>query len=198
MGMIFYKQERYQRAEVYYRKALSIHPNNSVLLCHLGVVQHALNRTDKALDTFAKALSNNPNDPLCKFHRASVLFAVNRLDDALLELEELKQIVPKESLVYFLIAKVYSKKGDTHKALLHFSWATDLDPKGANNQIKESIEPVLSRSITSMSSTLELNGNGGEQRQLSDASGEIEEEGVEETAEYVMDVSTTSDSELTL
>lgn len=38
MGMIFYKQERYERAEVYYRKALGIHPNNSVLLCHLGVV----------------------------------------------------------------------------------------------------------------------------------------------------------------
>ena len=99
--------------------------------------------------------------------------------------------------VYRFVLQVYSKKGDTHKALLHFSWATDLDPKGANNQIKESIEPVLSRSITSMSSTLELNGNGGEQRQLSDASGEIEEE-VEETPEYVMDVSTTSDSELTL
>lgn len=39
MGMIFYKQERFQRAEVYYRKALAIHPNNSVLMCHLGVVR---------------------------------------------------------------------------------------------------------------------------------------------------------------
>ncbi|CAG7816240.1 unnamed protein product [Allacma fusca] len=197
MGMIFYKQERFQRAEVYYRKALAIHPNNSVLLCHLGVVQHALNRTEKALGTFAKALKSNPNDPLCKFHRASVLFAVNRLDEALGELEELKQIVPKESLVYFLIAKVYSKKGETHKALLHFSWATDLDPKGANNQIKESIEPVLSRSITSMASTVDMsNTSTVEPRGPAIVAGEIEE--VEETPEDVMDVSTTSDSELTL
>jgi len=44
--------------------------------------------------------------------------------------------------------QIYSKKGETHQALLHFSWATDLDPKGANNQIKESIEPVLSRSLS--------------------------------------------------
>lgn len=40
LGMIYYKQERYQRAENYYKKALSIHPNNSVLLCHLGVVSY--------------------------------------------------------------------------------------------------------------------------------------------------------------
>eukprot|EP00061_Rhincodon_typus_P012818 g38790.t1 len=59
---------------------------------------------------------------------------------ALQELEELKQIVPKESLVYFLIGKVYKKLGQTHLALMNFSWAMDLDPKGANNQIKEAID----------------------------------------------------------
>ena len=30
--------------------------------------------------------------------------------------------------------------GDTHLALMNFSWAMDLDPKGANNQIKEVID----------------------------------------------------------
>lgn len=86
----------------------------------------------------------------------------------------MKQIVPKESLVYFLIGKVgvcsanqlpllisgcvslfcfgvfyvydlssqqvYKKLGQTHLALMNFSWAMDLDPKGANNQIKEAID----------------------------------------------------------
>jgi hypothetical protein len=28
---------------------------------------------------------------------------------------------------------------------MHFSWATDLDPKGANSQIKEAIDPAMSR-----------------------------------------------------
>ena len=106
MGMIYYKQERFSEAQVYYKKALKLNPCNSVLLCHLGVVQSALNRPEKSLETFALALENNKNDPLCKFHRASVLFAVNRLDDALAELMQLLTIVPKESLVHFLIAKV--------------------------------------------------------------------------------------------
>lgn len=29
---------------------------------------------------------------------------------------------------------------------MHFSWATDLDPKGANSQIKEAIDPAISQS----------------------------------------------------
>ncbi len=82
---------------------------------------------------------------------------------------------------------MYSKKGDTHKALLHFSWATDLDPKGANNQIKESIEPVLSKSITSMVSLPEpRDSTGSDEEESSDVT-------VHDTME--MDVSRVPDSD---
>jgi hypothetical protein len=46
----------------------------------------------------------------------------------------------------FPFVKVHKKLGNTHLALMHFSWATDLDPKGANSQIKEAIDPAMSRS----------------------------------------------------
>ncbi|KAG9350215.1 hypothetical protein JZ751_026568 [Albula glossodonta] len=140
LGMIYYKQEKFNLAEIHFKKALSIHPQSSVLLCHIGVVQHALKKSDHALETLNKAISIDPKNPLCKFHRASILFANEKYKAALQELEELKQIVPKESLVYFLIGKVYKKLGQTHLALMNFSWAMDLDPKGVNNQIKEAID----------------------------------------------------------
>lgn len=44
------------------------------------------------------------------------------------------------SLTPPLHAQVYKKLGQTHLALMNFSWAMDLDPKGANNQIKEAID----------------------------------------------------------
>lgn len=44
--------------------------------------------------------------------------------------------------------QVHKKLGNTHLALMHFSWATDLDPKGANSQIKEAIDPAISRTHT--------------------------------------------------
>ncbi|XP_057673547.1 cell division cycle protein 27 homolog isoform X1 [Corythoichthys intestinalis] len=140
LGMIYFKQEKFNLAEIHFRKALGINPQSSVLLCHIGVVQHALKKSDAALETLNKAIGIDPTNPLCKFHRASILFANDKYKAALQELEELKQIVPKESLVYFLIGKVYKKLGQTHLALMNFSWAMDLDPKGANNQIKDAID----------------------------------------------------------
>ncbi|XP_033114758.1 cell division cycle protein 27 homolog isoform X2 [Anneissia japonica] len=139
-GMIYYKQEKFSLAEVHFKKALNINPQSPVLMCHVGVVLHALQRPAEALEMLKKALHLDPNNALCKFRKASILFAMERYQAALDELEELKQIIPKESLVYFLMGKVYKKLGQTHLALMNFSWATDLDPKGANNQIKEAID----------------------------------------------------------
>uniref|UniRef100_H2ZI35 Cell division cycle protein 27 homolog n=1 Tax=Ciona savignyi TaxID=51511 RepID=H2ZI35_CIOSA len=140
IGSIYYKQENFSLAEIHFKKALSINQRSSVLLCHLGIVQHAQKRSSIALETLANALSLEPRNPLCKFHRAMILFATEQHQDALKELLELKQIVPKESLIYFLIGKVYKVLGENHLAMMNFSWALDLDPKGINNHIKEAID----------------------------------------------------------
>jgi len=68
---------------------------------------------------------------------------------------ELKQIVPKESSVYFLIGKVHSKLGNTHLALMNYSWSMDLDPKGANSQIKDALDPALNRQAHEMGNQTE-------------------------------------------
>ncbi|CAL1539178.1 unnamed protein product [Lymnaea stagnalis] len=140
VGIIYYKQEKFSLAEVHYRKALSINPQSSVLMCHVGVAQHAQQKTDLALCTLNTAIKADPKNPLCMFHRASILFANDRHKEALDELEALKQIIPRESLVYFLMGKVHKKLGNTHLAMMNFSWAMDLDPKGLNNQIKEAVD----------------------------------------------------------
>ncbi|EDO43788.1 predicted protein, partial [Nematostella vectensis] len=140
VGMIYYKQEKFNLAEVHFRKALSINPSSSVLYCHVGVVQHAMRKSEAALATINKAMLIDPKNPLCKFHRASILFSIDKYQEALHELEDLKKIVPREALVYFLIGKVYKKLGQAHLAQMNFSWAIDLDPKGANNQIKDAID----------------------------------------------------------
>ena len=46
------------------------------------------------------------------------------------------------SFSYDLITwlQVHKKLGNTHLALINFSWATDLDPKGTNNHIKEALD----------------------------------------------------------
>ena len=38
IGLTYYKQERFQLAEYYYRKALNINPQSPILMCHVAVV----------------------------------------------------------------------------------------------------------------------------------------------------------------
>ncbi|KAG5682116.1 hypothetical protein PVAND_011495 [Polypedilum vanderplanki] len=143
IGTIYSKQERFQLAEIHFRHALKINRKNSVILVHIGVMQFYLNKRDQAIQTLLDAIKLDPKDPLSKFHHASMNFKMGKLQEALEELKELKQIVPKESVVFYLIGKIHKQLGNIDLALMHFSWATDLDPKGANNQIKDKFDSVI-------------------------------------------------------
>lgn len=49
---------------------------------------------------------------------------------------------------------MYKKRNETHLALTYFSWANDLDPKGASGarrHIKEVIDPTSSLSLVPVS-----------------------------------------------
>lgn len=140
LGMIYYRQEKYDLAEYHLAKAIQINPASAILLCYLGIVQHAQNKTLLALGNMEKASALDDTIPLVKFNKAVVLTAINRNEEALEELTKLKRIAPKESSVYFLMGKVFKKLGQHDNAMIHLSWAMDLDPKGSNNLIKEAID----------------------------------------------------------
>lgn len=141
IGSIYAKQERYGLAEFHFKRALEIHPKCSVIMVHIGVMQFHLNKVDQALETMNEAIALDPSNPLGQYHRASMFFQTNRNHEALIELEKLKQIVPKESVVYYIVGKIHKKLGNVNLALMNFSWATDLDPKGTNNQVRDAFEP---------------------------------------------------------
>lgn len=48
-------------------------------------MQHALKKSDHALETLNIAISIDPKNPLCKFHRASILFANEKYKVGMLE-----------------------------------------------------------------------------------------------------------------
>lgn len=141
IASIYSKQERYSLAEFHFKRALKINPKCSVIMVHIGAMQFNLNKQEQALHTMNSAIALDPKNPLSKFHRGSMYFQCGRYQEALKELEQLKQIVPKESVVYYIIGKIHKKLGNVDLALMHFSWATDLDPKGANNQVKDAFDP---------------------------------------------------------
>lgn len=139
IATVYARQERWKPSEVHIRRALTIHPHSGVLRCQLGLAQASLGKMERALATLERAVALDTENPLCRFHRASVLLRAGRPEDALADLHYLKDIAPRESLVYYLMGKVHNKLGNSHLALVHFSWATDLDPKGGH--IKEGFDP---------------------------------------------------------
>ena len=46
---------------------------------------------------------------------------------------------------------------------MHFSWAMDLDPKGANSQIKDALDPALNRAGQEVETTVTGGGQAGEE-----------------------------------
>ncbi|XP_036342066.1 cell division cycle protein 27 homolog [Rhagoletis pomonella] len=143
MGTIYSKQEKYELAELYYIRALKINPQNSVILVHIGAMQYFMQKKEQALQTLNTAAMLDPKNPLARFHRGSIYFSLGKHQEALRELEELKEVVPKESVVFYLIGKIHKTLGNVDSALMHFSWATDLDPKGANNQLRDAFDSAV-------------------------------------------------------
>ncbi|XP_034656582.1 cell division cycle protein 27 homolog isoform X2 [Drosophila subobscura] len=153
IGTIYSKQEKYELAEIHYMKALKINPQNSVILVHIGTIQFYMKKKDLSLQTLNTAATLDPKNPLARFHRGSIYHSLGKYQEALRELEELKEIVPKESVVFYLIGKIHKTLGNMDLALMHFSWATDLDPKGANNQIKDAFDSMAHPSCCTANTT---------------------------------------------
>ena len=66
---------------VYYRRALSINPSSPVLMCHVAVVQHAMQRTDRALDTLDAAIRLAPKGWTDDFVLSMLLIRVRLVID---------------------------------------------------------------------------------------------------------------------
>ena len=47
IGLTYYKQERFQLAEFYYRKALSMNPQSPILMCHVAVVRNETKNSEQ-------------------------------------------------------------------------------------------------------------------------------------------------------
>lgn len=50
IGQIYLRQEKYELAENHFRRALTINPGSSVLMCYLGMALHKMGKNDEALE----------------------------------------------------------------------------------------------------------------------------------------------------
>ena len=129
LGKVFEKQGKYAFAERHYRSAAAINPTNSVLICCIGVVLEKMKNPKAALIQYTRSCELAPKSALSRFKRARVLIALQESQLALQELKVLKDIVPDEANVHFLLGRVYKGLRQKGNAIRHFTTALNLDPK---------------------------------------------------------------------
>ncbi|EJD74714.1 TPR Domain containing protein [Loa loa] len=134
LGLLHFKKEQVNLARVHLSRAVAINPFNSVLLCQLSVVEQALHNNDTAMELLQNALKISPDNAACRFYRARLLYEMHDYAQCLEELNDLKLIAHDEAQVFFLLGRVHKKLGDTHLALLNFSLAAEMDPRGEQSR----------------------------------------------------------------
>ncbi|KAJ9613913.1 anaphase-promoting complex subunit cdc27 [Cladophialophora chaetospira] len=141
LGKVYEKMGKWNIAEQHYRTAAKINPTNAVLICCIGLVLEKQKHADKALQMYTRACSLAPQSALSRFKKARCLMSLGRPQEALTELEILRDVVPDEANVWFLMGRLYKilkQKGNAVKA---FTMALNLDPKAAQ-YIKDAMESL--------------------------------------------------------
>ncbi|KJH41588.1 tetratricopeptide repeat protein [Dictyocaulus viviparus] len=130
LGLVHLRKEQMGLAQVNISKAVTINPTNRAMLCQLAQIEQALNRLERAMRLTDRALALDSDDVACRYNRARLLYETKRNEECVKELNELKEVSPDEAYIYHLLGKVHRRLGNNHLALLNYSWATEMDPRG--------------------------------------------------------------------
>ncbi|KAH9286063.1 Cell division cycle protein 27 -like protein [Echinococcus granulosus] len=146
LSNVYFKQDYFGLADAHLVRAISLFPNSSLLLTHLGAIRARIGRLDdepgSAIDCLNRAVNLNPTSPIALYHRACVLSSLGRYQDAIEELERLMLITPHEAMIYFMLGHAYQKVGNSPQAMIYYSWAMELDPKGVNTNLRDIMTSV--------------------------------------------------------
>ncbi|PHH53553.1 Protein bimA [Ceratocystis fimbriata CBS 114723] len=139
IGQVYRKLGNFERAFMHYQIAANINPSNPVLLCAIGTALEKQKNAAEALIYYSKATELFPKATDTRYKKARALMTLGEMDAARRELLILKDQVPDEAPVHFLLGKLYRNINQKQLAVRHFTNALALDPK-ASLQIKEAIE----------------------------------------------------------
>jgi len=83
LGLVYFKQEKLEKAEEVYRKLAAESPDAPTLFHNLGLIHFKLNRLEEAEAAFSKALELSGNNPKINFYLGNIYERLQRFQDAI-------------------------------------------------------------------------------------------------------------------
>jgi Flp pilus assembly protein TadD len=83
LGLVYFKQDKYEKAEEVYRKLVAESPDAHTLFYNLGLIYFKLNRLEEAESAFMKALELTQGNPKINFYLGSIYERLHRFQDAI-------------------------------------------------------------------------------------------------------------------
>lgn len=83
LGLVYFKQEKFEKAEEVYGKLATENPEASALFYNLGLIRLKLGRLEEAESSFVKALEISHENPKINFYLGSIYERLGRFQDAI-------------------------------------------------------------------------------------------------------------------
>lgn len=136
LGYIHKRMNQFDKAEYFYKKALSMDPVYGNAWISLGWLYNAQGKTEDSLDAYKKASKCNlsPKDKkavdIClPWLRGKNFYKRGKYNEALVELDKSIGLDSKNGEAYYLRGKVYEKLGKTSEAESDFARSKELNYK---------------------------------------------------------------------
>lgn len=122
---------RLGEAQLNFRQILTTDPQNHQCYHYLGVIEHRLGNTERALEFFRRCFSIKPDYVDGYSDLAQILFELGRDADAVSACKRAIAVNPQHAPSYRNLGNIYLKKGDLAEARNAFGRAMEADPNYA-------------------------------------------------------------------
>ncbi len=119
----FVKDERYDDAIAYYRRAVPLEPANAELPYRLGMLHQIHRDSDQALAAYRKALALNPRHRAALIQLGTLLHERGSLSESLTQYERAAVLGYEDADLHFRIGNLYQRLGDASGAIREFGTA---------------------------------------------------------------------------
>ncbi|MDJ1179392.1 tetratricopeptide repeat protein [Roseofilum sp. BLCC_M91] len=162
-GLTYHQQGKYAQAEEVYGQIVQQEPENTNVLCLLGMVARGQGKLEEAIAHYQRAIALKPDFIEARFNLGNALGASERKEEAIACYQVLLELQPSHAGAYSNLGLLYHQQNQVEQAKRAYEQAIAIDP----NQVESfynlgnlyKAQQDFDRAITYYQQALNLNPN---------------------------------------